>query len=180
MARNPYDYYITDGEYELAASNGINSRTLDSRIRDLGWSKQKALTTPVQKRSKYPTEILNLIDESGLDMPTFHARIRRGWDTVKAATTPKIDGSEKIQFAIDARRKYTDEILKLAKSNGIKYGTFVSRVSQLGWDVFKAASTPSMSKEESCRLARTKSTFRLGIESFWNMKKATPSSKVKN
>ncbi|WP_341272481.1 hypothetical protein [Bacillus thuringiensis] len=37
--RNPYDYYITPEEYEIAEKNGVCASTLRSRIYDLCWSK---------------------------------------------------------------------------------------------------------------------------------------------
>lgn len=38
------NYYITPEEYDLAEKNGICKATLESRIKQLGWSKKKAIT----------------------------------------------------------------------------------------------------------------------------------------
>ena len=46
--RNPYDYYITPEEYEIAERNGVCASTLNRRIRDLGWEKDIAITTLFQ------------------------------------------------------------------------------------------------------------------------------------
>lgn len=43
--RNPYEYYITPEEYEMAAENGISRSTLNRRVRDLGWEKEIAIIT---------------------------------------------------------------------------------------------------------------------------------------
>lgn len=47
---NPLDYYISPEEYELASKIEITPFTLERRIRLLGWSKQRAMTTPVRKQ----------------------------------------------------------------------------------------------------------------------------------
>jgi hypothetical protein len=44
---SPYDYYITPEEYEEAERNGISRKHVNYRIRQFGWGKQKAITTPV-------------------------------------------------------------------------------------------------------------------------------------
>ncbi|WP_261795499.1 hypothetical protein [Bacillus licheniformis] len=45
---NPYDFYITPEEFAQAEANGICKDTLIWRVRRQGWSKQRALTEPVQ------------------------------------------------------------------------------------------------------------------------------------
>lgn len=164
VSRNPYDYYITDEEYALAVSNGISKSTLEYRIRSLGWSKQKALTTPIQKHKKYPLWALELAQVNGIPYKTFKYRIFSGWDFETAAT-------RKIGESQSRKRKYPIEIIELAEKNGISYSTFTKRVNRFKWDVIKAATTPIMSKEESLANARKKSSFRLGIEAFWNEKR---------
>ncbi|MBG9756377.1 hypothetical protein V4V34_09060 [Lysinibacillus sphaericus] len=170
MSRNPYDYYITEEDYALAISNGISNSTLEYRIRSLGWSKQKALTTAVQKHKKYPLWALELAQVNGIPYKTFKNRIFSGWDFETAATR-KIGETNQSR-----KRKYPIEIIELAKKNGISYSNFTKRVNRFKWDVMKAATTPIMSKEQSLANARKKSTFRLGIESFWKEKR--PLSKV--
>lgn len=167
MTRNPYDYYITDEEYELAASNGISRRVLSYRIRDFGWSKQKALTTPVQKRSKYPQWAMDLAVANNIQITTFQNRVRRGWDLESAATLSVEDARKKVH---ESNRKYPTEIVQLAADNNIPYGTFVRRVIE-GWDIEQAMSTPILTKQQALSLARAKSSSRLGIEAFWNAKK---------
>ncbi|AVK82432.1 hypothetical protein C3943_02160 [Lysinibacillus sp. B2A1] len=166
MTRNPYDYYITDEEYELANSNGISRTTLEYRIRYAGWSKQKSLTTPVQKHKKYPIWALELAQSNGIPYKTFKWRIFSGWDFKTAATRSVGAPYQR------SKRKYPIEIIQLAEKNGISYSNFYKRVNRYKWDVIKAATTPVMSKEESLAKARKKSSFRLGIEAFWNEKKS--------
>ena len=48
---NPYDFYITPEEYKIAAQNGINRKTLEDRIRKLGWNKERAINTPTKKKN---------------------------------------------------------------------------------------------------------------------------------
>ena len=49
---NPYDFYITPEEYKIAAQNGINRKTLEDRIRKLGWNKERAINTPTKKKNR--------------------------------------------------------------------------------------------------------------------------------
>ena len=44
-------WYITPDDFERAAKNGINRNTFYSRIK-LGWSAEKAATTPTGKKGR--------------------------------------------------------------------------------------------------------------------------------
>lgn len=173
MARNPYDYYITDEEYELAEARGISRDTLNYRIRELGWSKSKALKTPIQKRRQYPKHIMDKVKENNINPCAFRWRVQNGWDIERACTEPTLppDNPVRISRTAEKRRKYPTELVRLAEKNGISYRAFQRRVKK-GMDMHTAAVTPIMSKEESLAKARKKSSFRLGIESFWNEKKS--------
>ena len=171
---NPYDYYITDEDYQEAAKRGIAQQTLRRRIRDLGWSKQKALTTPVRKRMKFSQEVLKIAKRNGITQNVLSARINKGWGIERASHEPVNSKSERIQKVIDANRKkdkYPQELLEMAQRNGIKIKTFRYRVCA-GWDVYTAATTPTYSNEEACAIARKKSSFGLENEIFWNSRKA--------
>lgn len=168
MTRNPYDYYITDEEYEIAAGNGVSKSSLDRRIRQAGWSKEKAMHTSPRQYRKYPQWALDIARANGISINLLSWRVRNGQSIEEAVNTKVGKGHEK---AVEARRKYPKAILELAKSNGITYSTFKNRILRCGWDMLKAATVLPMTKEEACRLARAKSSFRLGVESFWNEKK---------
>ena len=90
------NYYITPAEYELAESMGICKRTLETRVRILGWDKKRATTTPLMTKKdisenlrKYPKEILELAESNGICYNTFYFRVNKlKWDVMRAATTP--------------------------------------------------------------------------------------------
>ncbi|MGE7113221.1 hypothetical protein [Lysinibacillus sp. NPDC047702] len=173
MTRNPYDYYITDEEYEFAEARGISQKTLDYRIRRLGWSKSKALNTPVKKQRKYPKHIMDKVKENNIHPNTFRWRVQYGWDIERACTEPTLPPNHPLRRSgnVEKRRKYPIELVLLAEKNGISYQTFRRRVKS-GMDMHTAAVTPLMSKDESLAKARQKSSFYLGNEIFWNIKKS--------
>lgn len=171
MTRNPYDFYITDEEYELAENKGISQSTLNYRIRELGWSKSKALNTPIQKhrRNQYPKHIMDKVKENNINPRAFRWRVENGWDIERACTEPTLppDSPVRISRTAEKRRKYPIELVRLAEKNGVSYRTFQRRVKK-GMDMYTAAITPLMTKEESLAKAREKSSFHLGNEIFWN------------
>lgn len=78
--------YITPDEYEQAAANGISADTLKRRIHAYGWDKQRAITTPVQKRDD---PFIRLAAQNGISEGTYLKRIYSlKWDKERAATTP--------------------------------------------------------------------------------------------
>lgn len=168
MSRNPYDYYITDEEYEIAAANGISKSTLTRRIRNAGWGKEKAMYTPPRHHRKYPQWALDIARANGISINLLSWRVRNG-QSIEEAVNTKV--GERHEKAVEANRKYPKAIVELAESNGITYSTFKNRILRCGWDMYKAATVLPMTKDEACRLARAKSSFRLGVESFWNEKK---------
>ena len=178
MLRNPYDYYITDEDYQEAEKRGISQNLLRKRIRDLGWSKQKALTTPVKKQIKRPKEILETAKRNGVPSNVLSARLHAGWDVERATHEPVNSELERIHKVINASRnrdKYPQEILELAQRNGINMKTFRGRV-HAGWDIYIAATTPIMTKEEASAIARskrtTKNAFEKGNKQFWDLLRA--------
>lgn len=139
------DFYITDEEYKIAANNGVNAKNLEQRIRSYGWSKEKAMTKPVKKqtdRSRWS----KVAKENGIGYGTFMSRIHLyGWDVEKAATTPSLGRSRQSKINVErSREKFhkhrviPNEILELAKENGIAYPTLYSRVKK-GMDPIEAA-----------------------------------------
>ncbi|MEY9975274.1 hypothetical protein [Lysinibacillus sp. RC79] len=170
MTKNPYDYYITDDDYAIAKRNGISRECVNDRIRGRGWSKERALNTPVQKKNRFSREILEKAKSNDIQLQTFRERVRRGWDIESAATVPPIPREERVKRSVSTRRVYPVEIINLADSNGISYGTFKNRVKKLGWDITTAATKPIMTKQEALASARKKSSFHMGVEIFWNTK----------
>ncbi len=137
---NPYDYYITPDEYEEAARNGVTARCVNWRIRNSGWSKKRAITTPIMER-KDRSEIAAKAREHGIGYGCLMRRLYIGWDEERAATKPVRSAEEHSANAkrmSEMNRKYPLEILEIAKQNGIQYSTFTYR-ARAGWDMVRAA-----------------------------------------
>ncbi|APA04072.1 hypothetical protein [Bacillus velezensis] len=159
---NPSDWYITPEEYERAAKNGISRGCLSKRIRSSGWDKERALTTPPQKRRSRSirSKWVDVAEKNGLPKATFYWRVNTaGWDEERAATTPPTKTSECMRRARQKsprckNRRYSPELVALAESNGIKYGTYTFRVKECGMDPYEAAVTPLKTRAEIGRIGR--------------------------
>jgi hypothetical protein len=147
---NIYDYYITPQEYELAQSNGVCPRNVDWRIREKGWSKERALTTPSRMKKDYG-DWPKIAKANGIKYSTFVGRVNyRGLTFEQAATLPPEEDEAKKAHAVHAYshcRTYPLEILDLAKNNGIQYQTFRHRVKS-GMSIYEAATKPVMTMRE--------------------------------
>ncbi|WP_338630440.1 hypothetical protein [Clostridium baratii] len=152
---NPYDYYITPEEYEIAERNGISERVVCERIRKLAWDKERAITEPIITKNKYGN-LVNIARENGVSKETFYKRMKLGWESHRAVTTPVKTREEIIGMLAGKHRKYPKEIIELAESNGISYDTFRCRVRRLKWDIVKAATTPIMNRRECGLLSKEK------------------------
>ncbi|MBZ5212937.1 hypothetical protein LG208_13535 [Bacillus paralicheniformis] len=160
---NPYDYYISPEEFAKAEANGISKDTVVGRIRRQGWDKQRALSEPVRfaDRSRFAADWAiygKVAERNGVSRAAFRVRVYRGWSAEKAASTPKVEKKEQIKRMTERSprtkyRKFPEEVIKLAESNGIRYGTLRSRVTRNGWDMHIAATTPVMTQQEIQRKA---------------------------
>ncbi|MEW9093973.1 MAG: hypothetical protein AB2417_02725 [Clostridiaceae bacterium] len=83
------DYYITPEEYKIAKNNGISKKNLEQRVREYGWSNEKAISTPVTKRGNIPKEFKELAKSNEIDLTLFYNRVcNLKWDMYRAATMP--------------------------------------------------------------------------------------------
>lgn len=149
MIKISHYFYITPEEYEVAEKNGIDAHNLERRIRLLGWSKEKAINTPLRELNdrSYWVEVAR---KNGIKYQTFMNRVNNlGWDEERAATAPP----NKHQFngVHEKVRIIPTEIIKLAEKNGIKYHTLRMRIKR-GMDPHEAATKPLMSKSEAGKL----------------------------
>lgn len=142
---NIYDFYITPDEYDRAAEIGISRQALTLRVRAFGWDKERAITTPVNKKRETSPWRQTAID-NGISPDTFYARIRLGWDEERAAKTPLLDAQK---MAAEARRKYPKELHELREKNGISRATFACRITYSGWDPYRAATEPIWTAKQS-------------------------------
>lgn len=148
---NIYDHYITPDEYDIALSNGIKKETLEQRVRRLNWSKQKAITTPVQKDSrKHPSWVYDNLEKYGISQPTFYKRVHDlGWSLEEASTTLPLS---KGAYRGGKERVYPDWVFDNLKENGVQYLTFWKRFNWYKWDMVKASTTPHQRKGDSIEL----------------------------
>ncbi|WP_258729679.1 hypothetical protein [Bacillus atrophaeus] len=156
---NPSDWYITPQEYERAAKNGIDKIRLERRIRYSGWDKERAITTPLGKRSAR-SDWADIAETNGISRGAFFMRVNKlGWDKERAATTPVTDVKDNMrkvqkQSPRNKYRSHSPELIALAQSNGIKYETYINRVNNCGMDPYKAAVTPLRTPKEIGVLGR--------------------------
>lgn len=147
-------FYITPDEYAEASKYGISPAMLDRRVREQGWDKKRAMTTPPRKltnRRRWKAEA----EKNGISYDTFMSRVNRGWDMERAATQPLQTQEEIRQQALHATehvRVHPEEYLRLAEKNGIPYATFHRRVKRSGWDYERAATEPIWTREQSGQL----------------------------
>ncbi|OPD57622.1 hypothetical protein [Bacillus anthracis] len=158
---NPYDYYITPEEYEVAEKNGIRRKSLEYRIRRGCWDKEKAITIPTQKEPSEWTKIKNISLKNGISRQTFSARRKRGWSLVDAITIPPLTQDEIIARAKEKNPQkapiFTEEQVKRAEENGISYKTLYDRVKRYKWDLEEAIATPILSASERGRKGKERS-----------------------
>ena len=156
------DYYITPEEYDVAESNGIPRTTLEQRVRDLLWDKQRAITEPPKEMSKgyekYARKALGI----GVSRNAFYTRVQRGWSLERAAATPVKETGKKFldeqrKLSIQKTRKYPDWVYEELDKNNIKRCTFWQRVNTHKWSVEKACTTPT---QEKGKYDRTNHIFR--------------------
>ncbi|WP_051290027.1 hypothetical protein [Paenibacillus massiliensis] len=147
-------FYITPEEYAEAEKFGVKPAMLDRRVREQGWSKERAMTTPpraLTDRRKW----LQLARENGISRDTFYNRVRLGWSMERAATQPRQTLEELREQGLrgtECIRVLPKAFVELAEKNGIPYPTFHNRVRNSGWDLERAATEPLWSPRQSGRL----------------------------
>lgn len=150
-------FYITPEEYATAEKYGIPPAMLDRRVREQGWSKDRAMTSlprPHKPRGFYG-KWASLAERNGIKYDSFMTRIRKGWDPEKAATQPLQNPEEARQHALTATeyvRVHPEKYLRMAEQNGIAYATFHRRVKHCGWDYERAATEPLWTRQQMGRL----------------------------
>lgn len=85
--------HLTPEDYELARSHGVDYDNAYNRYYNLGWDKEKAITTtlhtvkPGRKRGIW-YEYKELAERNQVSYSTFHYRIREGMHPSRAASIP--------------------------------------------------------------------------------------------
>lgn len=91
MTRNPNVTILSKEEYEIAEKNGINRNTAVSRVRNLKWSVERAITDKVVKRTPdFTEEELAIMKEHGVPEKIAKRRLtnkdRDKWTRERAIT----------------------------------------------------------------------------------------------
>ena len=130
--------YLTDEDYKIAESNGINRDAAYKRFYNIGWSKEKAITIPLgaTKKPPFTEEEYRIARNNGIKQSTVSNRYYAlGWDKEKCITEP-----------IKTIRE-EDLLVHVAMRNGIKSATYYSRLKN-GWGKEEAATTPVLTSKE--------------------------------
>lgn len=153
---NPYDYYITPEEYEIAAKNGICRSTLRSRVYDLCWDKEVAISKPPQRATEWRV-VKEAALRNGITRAVFEHRRKRGMGLVDSVTKPPMSREESINLANQRNGSYsllTAEQIQTFRMNELKRSTVYTRISKLKWKIEEAITTPALSSAEALRRAR--------------------------
>lgn len=159
--RNPYNYYITPEEYDIAERNGICRRTLEYRIRDAMWKREVAITKKPQKIAEWH-KIKEIALQNNISRNTFEDRRKRGWNLVDAMIKPPMSREESLKRANQFNknnRVLTDEQIQQARMNGLKRSTAYYRFKKLKWDIEKAITYPISSASERGRKGKEASPW---------------------
>lgn len=91
--------YISDEDYKIAAANGISRNNVTNRVNTLGWSIEKAITTPIKtyKKTNYgiKKEQREIAYKNGILRQTLDFRLKNGMSVQEAITTPTMTPSER-------------------------------------------------------------------------------------
>lgn len=121
------------------------ANTLEVRIRQLGWSKEEAISRPPRQTERHCPKLKEVARRNGISDRLFRHRVTRlGWDPQRAATTPFTTREQRKQICVYAKsfqEKFPRELLATAKLNGIAPNTFYKRVRS-GWNIQRAATEP--------------------------------------
>lgn len=129
------------GKTQIAADwekeTGIPERLINQRMRVLGWTAERALTTPVAKTTRRVEKsytykgrsqpISNWAREAGLDEGTLRFRITHGWDFERAITTPVANksydylGEQLCLSEIERREGFTRNTLQSRLRKGMTF-----------------------------------------------------------
>ncbi|MFE4712617.1 hypothetical protein ACFRAM_17220 [Paenibacillus sp. NPDC056722] len=100
-------------------------------MREAGWEKERAITTPpraLTDRSQWRS----IAEQNGISKEIFINRCAKGWSPEQAATEPWMTRGRRVAWMKKnrpAKRKYSDELLQRAASNGVSKDIFYKRVS---------------------------------------------------
>ncbi|WP_062105229.1 hypothetical protein [Bacillus niameyensis] len=81
-------FHFSEEELKIIEGNGLTRDRVRTRILREGWSREKAINTPITRMSPdEATKYRKLAKENGVAMATFYYRIKKGMSPEMAATT---------------------------------------------------------------------------------------------
>lgn len=86
--------YLTDNDFTIAKTNGIDYQTAYKRFNDYGWDKQKAITEPKQRRfgnpvSSFTPEQKMIAESNGIYIQLLWRRVHKlNWSVEDAIHKP--------------------------------------------------------------------------------------------
>lgn len=133
-------HILTNEDYEIAESNGIERHVLDLRFYAYYWDKERALTEPVRiyKKSKWRRKAKEL---GIVSVRTYDRRVNRGWDEERAATEPPTSKDRMREINRETQRKFSKELYEKLERNGISNDLFRDRMRRK-WTFEEASTLP--------------------------------------
>lgn len=127
----------------------------------IGWSVEKALTTPIDFQ---PANAKSITDHTGktyksisslckawnMTRSTYNARIKSGWTIEQALTTPQKQIRINKQSCFDHKGIEYESLNAMCNQYGIARHTYSTRVDKLGWTIEKALTTPNIISGTKC------------------------------
>lgn len=87
---------FTKEEYERAAQNDIDKKTLHCRVEELYWEKERAITQPKRPYTKRPSKWAYVLEDSDISLSALVHRIKNlGFTPEEAARTPTLNMAER-------------------------------------------------------------------------------------
>jgi hypothetical protein len=148
--RDDFWTYITDEDYKTAKRNGIEAKTVCSRV-DAGWSVEKAINTSVRKQSEEYHRFRKRAKENGVKDSTYRSRVQRGWSPEKASSEPLVPPEMSGGRAYTTKKRVVPECLVvMARENGISYSALYRRLAR--WTCpTECATIPMFTNREGMR-----------------------------
>lgn len=154
---------ITPQHIKIAEKNGIQKKTVQSRVYASGWTVQEAITIPLRNKLKGNIDgfdyYFKKAEENGVHPITFYSRIRLG-KTLKEAS----------EMSIKTITEEEKEWREAATKNGISQNTYYHRVNYLGWSKLEASTLPPLKPGEFLN-ENTKARALEGWEKFRGLKR---------
>src|SRR5699024_5718993 len=134
--------------------------TLEQRVRDLLWDKQRAITEPPKEMSKGYEKYARKASGIGVSRNAFYTRVQRGWSLERAAATPVKEPGKKFldeqrKLSIQKTHKHAEWVYEELDNANRTRCTGWQRLNTHKWSAEKACTTPTQEKPEYDRTHHT-------------------------